>query len=270
MSEAAEKVTAHYGSASLGARILEKLSEDGALPSQLTPEMLYPFDQLHARQIDGTREHLSHLRLGPADHLLDVGSGIGGPARYAAQTFGCRVTGIDLTPSFVEGARTLTALCGLDALVTFHEGDALAMPFAERTFDAASCHYVAMNIADKAGLLAEIRRVLRPGGRLVWSEVVLSGGDPIFPLPWARDPAASFLGTEEALRAAFDESGLIVADWREESDAIRAFMAAARASGRPPSASAAVLGEDVSDRFRNFARCFEEGRLGSILAVATR
>ena len=105
------------------------------------------------------------------DHLLDVGSGIGGPARYMARRFGCRVSGIDLTAEFCEVARHLTSLLGLEERVVLRQGDALAMPFAGAEFDGAWSMNVSMNIADKRALYREIHRVLKPGARLVLSEV---------------------------------------------------------------------------------------------------
>jgi len=120
-----------------------------------------------------------------------------------ASVFGCRVTGIDLTDAFVAAARELTALCGLADRIEFQTANALAVPFADATFDASACQYVAMNIADKAKLIGECQRVLKPGGRLVWSSVVAGSGEPRYPLPWARDKSVSFLVSPEALRKLF-------------------------------------------------------------------
>ncbi len=233
MSETASRVVEHYGRADIVARILGALKERGEPVDALTPEMLYPFDQLHARQLAGTVDHLARLDLNANMHLVDVGGGIGGPARYAAATFGCRVTGIDLTQAFVVAARELTALCGLADRVDFHAGDALAMPFADASFDAASCHYVAMNIADKTGLLKEIRRVLKPAGRLAFSLVTKgAGGEPFYPVPWASNPATSFLVEAGDLRAAFEGAGLRAVEWVDETEAVLAAIAARRAAAK--------------------------------------
>ncbi len=273
MNEAADKIAQHYGSSARAERILAALAESGVPVESLKPEALYPFDQLHARQLEGTKEHLGRLRLKASDHLLDVGCGIGGPARYAAATFGCRVTGIDLTEAFVDAARDLTTRCGLGDRADFHHGDALAMPFADASFDAASCHYVGMNIADKTGVIREIFRVLKPGGKLAWSEVTVgSGQPPAFPLPWARDQAASFLTTADGLRAAFDASPFKVVEWIDETEALRAFAAQARAAGRSnttvSAGNAVVLGDDFAERFRNFGHGIGDGRLQSIAVLA--
>ena len=133
--------------------------------------------------------------------ILDVGCGIGGTSRYLAADRGCRVAGIDLTLEYVEVARELTARCGLSERIEFHQGDALDMPFEDAAFDHAIWHFVTMNIEDKAGLMAEIARIFKPGRRFSCSEINLGpAGEPIYPLPWARDPSSSFLVSPEATR----------------------------------------------------------------------
>src|SRR4051794_13290750 len=194
MAERQDDVRKHYSIPEMAAKVIAVLENLGIDPAHLKAEQLYPMDQLHGRNIDATRDHVARLDLSSRDHALDVGCGVGGPARYIAATTGAKVTGLDLTPDFIATARELTGRCNLEKLVSFREGDALAMPFEANTFDAALCLYVAMNIEAKAKLAGEIARVLKPGGRLIWSQVVLGdAGAPQFPLPWARDAASSFL-----------------------------------------------------------------------------
>ena len=173
-------ITSHYTKGDLLARLDKALAADGADPAQPTLEQLAPYDQFHGRGWEATAELAdalaSEFKVTKDDHLLDVGCGIGGPARYLARRFGCRVTGIDLTAEFVEAARTLNARLGLDARVRFEQGDALAMPFEKASFAGAYSMNVSMNIADKPALYRELRRVLRPGGWLVLSEVAKGPG----------------------------------------------------------------------------------------------
>lgn len=124
------KVVEHYGTSDLANQILRAMAENGLPTDPLTPETLFQFDQLHARQLAATKEHVGRLALDPTKHALDIGSGIGGPARYMASAFDCRVTGIDLTDAFVAAAHELTARCGLSDRVEFQTANALAMPFS--------------------------------------------------------------------------------------------------------------------------------------------
>jgi ubiquinone/menaquinone biosynthesis C-methylase UbiE len=125
---------------------------------RLTPQQLAPLDQFHTRGITATAE-LAKLAGITADmSVLDIGSGIGGPARFLAASYGCRVTGIDLSETFVNAARHLTERTGQSELVSFGSGSALELPFDDGGFDAALLLHVAMNISDRARLYSEIRR----------------------------------------------------------------------------------------------------------------
>src|SRR5213594_2219429 len=165
------EMSAHYSPGNLLARLNAALIDDGIDPEHPTMEALAPYDQFHGRGLEATLEIAELVEAGSADHILDIGSGIGGPARYFASRFGCRVTGIDLTPEFCDVARHLTRAVGLDDKVAFEQGDALKMPFADASFDGAYSMNVAMNIADKAGFYREIHRALKSGGWLVLSEI---------------------------------------------------------------------------------------------------
>jgi ubiquinone/menaquinone biosynthesis C-methylase UbiE len=275
MAERQDEVRKHYSIPEMAAKVVALLESLGIDPTHLKAEQLYPMDQLHGRNIDATRDHVARLNLTSTDHVLDVGCGVGGVSRYIAATTGAQVTGLDLTPDFVATARDLTRRCGLENLASFQEGDALAMPFPDLTFDAAVCLYVAMNIETKARLAGEIARVLKPGGRLVWSEVVLGGnGAPQFPLPWARDAAFSFLTTPEDLRHAIESAGLKVMEWIDERQIIGAWIqqqqqaAAARDQPPGPSPHDLLMGEDFPERRKNYGRNLMEGRIGSIAVVA--
>ncbi len=277
MAERQDDVRKHYGIPELAAKVISALESVGISTQQLKPEQLYPFDQLHGRNIEATRDHVGRLALKRGESVLDVGSGVGGPARYIATTTGAKVTGLDLTPEFVATAQELSKRTGLDGEVAFQQGDALAMPFDAAKFDAALCLYVAMNIEAKAKLASEIARVLKPGGRLVWSEVVLGAeSEPQFPLPWARDPAFSFLVKPDFLRQAVESSGLRIVEWIDERPVILDWIKAsqqAAASGPPPAATGIhgmLLGADFPERRKNYARNLMEGRIGSVALVAEK
>ena len=198
--------------------------------------------------------------------MLDVGSGLGGPARYFARRFGCRVSGIDLTAEFCDVARHLTSRLGLDERVSFEPGDALSMPFGDAAFDGAYSMNVSMNIADKRALYREIRRVLKPGGWLVLSEVVQGpGGEPAYPEPWARTAATSFLATADETRANLAASGFAIERERDTTEDALAYSARAQAAveagGKPPHrAVSLILGPLAEEAVANTGRALRERR----------
>jgi len=130
-------ISAHYSRGSLLERLRAVLATEGINSDHPTIEALAPFDHFHGRGLEATEELAASLTVSSMDHVLDIGSGIGGPARYFAARFGCRITGIDLTPEFCEVARILTRAIGLADNVTFEQGNALTMPFAHASFDGA-------------------------------------------------------------------------------------------------------------------------------------
>ena len=223
-------IAEHYTRGDLLRRLNAALVEDGCDPARPTFEALAPYDQFHGRGLEATEEIAGLIKAAAGDHLLDVGSGIGGPARYMARRFGCSVTGIDLTAEFCEVARHLTRLLGLEAKIHIETGDALKMPFADTSFDGAYSMNVSMNIADKAALYAEIRRVLRPGGWLMLSELAQGPGGPLdYPTPWAATAASSFLSTPEETRRGLEAAGFEILQFRDATEAVKAYGARSKA-----------------------------------------
>src|SRR5579864_1635482 len=213
-------IAEHYGRGGLMERLRAALAADGADLDRPTPADLAPYDQFHGRGIEATTEIADeiarHVSIAGADYILDIGSGIGGPARYFAQRFGCRVAGIDLTPEFCAVARELSQLVGGDDRLRFHEGNALQMPFAAGSFDGAYSMNVAMNIGDKDGLYREIHRVLKPKAWLFLSELARGPGpNPDYPTPWAARSAASFLAAPDATRQRLEACGFAIVSFRE-------------------------------------------------------
>ena len=145
-------VAQHYGDTDLLARILAGLEAAGADLNHLQPDDLAPVDEFHIGGRKGTAHAVEAMSLNKDQHVLDIGCGIGGSARYIASQVGCRVTGIDLTPEYITAAKTLTGLTGLDGKVSYEVASALAMPFESKTFDAAITIHVAMNIPERVAL----------------------------------------------------------------------------------------------------------------------
>src|SRR5690348_2091961 len=166
---AANPVARHYASADIAARILAALRAELGPDAPITPQSLAPIDHFHGRGVVATEELVALLQPQPGEHILDIGSGIGGPARWIAARCGCRVTGVDLTPEFCAAAEALNAATGMSERVTIRNGSALDLPVPDGGFDAAYSQNVIMNIADKRRFYREAFRALRPGGRLALS-----------------------------------------------------------------------------------------------------
>ena len=272
----APDISGHYAQGGLLARLEAGLREDGADPASSTLEELAPYDHFHGRGLEATEDMANRLTVSAKDRLLDIGSGLGGPARYMAQRFGCRVAGIDLTAEFCEVARLLTARLGLEDRVSFDEGDALAMPFGDEAFDGAYSMNVSMNIADKRAFYREVSRVLKPGGWLALSEVAQGpGGDPDYPLPWAATAASSFLATPEDTRAELEAAGFKIESLRNTSAEARDFAARSRviveAGGKPPHRAVMLaLGERAREAMANNGRAAQERRTLPIEVVCRK
>ena len=192
----------HYASDGLAVAILTALHKAGNDLDSITAQDLTPVDQLHTRGKDATLE-LAHLAgITPEMRVLDVGGGLGGPARTLATEIGCSVEVLDVTEEFCRAGEMLTTRTGLGHLVSFRYASALDMPHPDASFDAVWMQHSSMNIADKERLYAEIHRVLRPGGHLALHEIMAGPVAPIhFPVPWARGPEISFLRPPEEVRA---------------------------------------------------------------------
>jgi SAM-dependent methyltransferase len=252
MTDVEAVVKRYYGDRPVIQRIDDALRAAGVDPESPSHRDLWPFDQLHSRGIVATREHAERARIQAGMYVLDLGCGLGGASRYLAVECGCRVAAIDLTPKFIEAARTLTARCGLAERIEFRQANALALPFEDGTFDHVWSYAVTMNIAEKAGLGREVARVLKPGRRFSCNQIGLgSGGAPVFPLPWADDEQTSFLVSPAEMCAALEASGLSVI---EQVDITATRLGE---TGRQP----VVERGDFQLRQHNLQSCLADGRL---------
>lgn len=268
-----DAVVSHYaGAGDLVARVEEELRRAGMEPAGLSPEVLAPVDEFHIRGRTATLEIAEALGCAAGDRVLDVGSGLGGPARTLAAETGCTVLGVDLTPEYVQAATALSAWTGLSDRTSFVVGDATALAFPDGSFDAAMTVHAVMNIPDKAAVFAEARRVLRPGGRFVAYDVLAGeGGEIVYPVPFARDASTSHvLGTEETERLLAD-AGLEVLSVRDSSaESLRWFSelrAKVETEGPPPLTFQVLFGDDFPAMARNQVTNLAEDRIRTVMLV---
>ena len=195
-------VAGHYGNAGIAERILAALAAAHGVQAPVTVEALSVLDHFHGRGIVATKELVELLKPQPGERILDIGSGIGGPARWFAAHCGVHVTGVDLTPEFCAAAEALNRATGLADRVTIKQGSALALPVADNAFDRAYSQNVIMNIADKRGFYREAYRALKPDGVLALSNLCRgAAGEFLYPVPWAETAATSFLVPQDEMEA---------------------------------------------------------------------
>jgi SAM-dependent methyltransferase len=270
------EVEDHYAHGSLIATIETALQASGIDGDALTAADLAPVDEFHIGGRPATADLANQLKLSPSDRVLDIGSGLGGAARFLADEVGCTVTGIDLTADFVETARTLSARVGLGERNRFEQASALDAPFDDATFDAAYMLHVGMNIEAKADLFAEIARILVPGGTLGIYDVMRTGdGDLAYPVPWAETPDTSFLASAEEYRAALDTAGFDLLTERNRRDWALEFFQnlrakAASAGGPPPLGIHLVMGETAGEKVANMLKCITAGIIAPVQLIARK
>ena len=260
------KVASYYTRGRLEDSILHALAQAGKHLANLTPGDLAALDEFHAGGREATRELAAQMELRPGLRILDVGSGIGGPARYFAAEHGCRVTGVDLTEEFVLVSRSLTRRTKLDHAVEFLHGSALALPFDPATFDRAYTIHASMNIPDKPGLFREVRRVLKSDGLFGIFDLMRTGEGPLrYPVPWALTEETSFVAHVNDYRVALTAAGFEVTRQRHRGAFALEFtkrMMARVAQGGPPALGLHLLmGEPTKLMLSNVHAMIQEGIL---------
>jgi ubiquinone/menaquinone biosynthesis C-methylase UbiE len=273
MMNTEQQVAKHYTHGSLQQTILDALKAMGKDPERFSAADLSTGDELHLGWLPATAQLAKDLRLAAGMHVLDVGSGLGGPARYFAETPRCRVTGIDLTEEFVQVASELTRRCGLDDLVSFRQGSALDLPFSVGAFDAATLIHVGMNIADKAKLFENVRRVLKPGAPFGVYEVMRAGeGDLPYPMPWAQTRETSFVETPETYRRLLIAAGFTIESEQNRRDFVLALAREMRAKteteGMPALNQQALMGASFRERIGNVMSTLERGTIAPVQIIA--
>jgi ubiquinone/menaquinone biosynthesis C-methylase UbiE len=274
-----QRVEDHYAAAGTGSeiatRIIEALRGSTGADVAITPDTLAPSDHVHGRGVLATRELAMLLEPEAGEAILDIGSGIGGPARWIAAKYRCLVTGVDLTQEFCDAARALNVACGMTDRVRIIQGSAADLPLPDACFDRAYSHNVVMNIAYKGCVYREAFRVLKPGGRLVLCHINAgSNGPPEFPVPWAAAPRNSFLATDEETRHDLVAAGFEILAFRDttqehlsvNADRLRKLETEAL----PPVGVHLLTGDLYRRCLINSLRAAEEGRARTVEVVAQK
>lgn len=265
-------VATHYGTPDLVRKLLEGLRASGVDTDRLTIKDLGPVDEFHIGGRAATEHAVAKMALGRDMHVLDVGCGIGGACRFLASVIGCRVTGIDLTPEFIDAARDLSRRTGLDDKISYQVASALAMPVPDASFDAAITLHVAMNIKDRDGLYSEVARVLKPGAQFCVYDVMKGERDGLlYPVPWAETAETSHLVTPPDMRGLLERAGFAVEQVEDRRDFAIAFFRErlAQVPGGAPSALNLLM-SNPRVKSENMLTNVEQGRISPVVMIARR
>jgi ubiquinone/menaquinone biosynthesis C-methylase UbiE len=272
MTDYEESVNQHYDREGLASSILEELTRAGMDVENLSLDDLAPIEEFHIGGRDATTKLAELVDVSQDMLVLDVGCGIGGPARALASTFGCKVTGVDLTEGFCAAAEMLTKRTQLADKVIIQQADACNLPFDDASFDLVWMQHVSMNIPDKARLYGESRRVLSGSGRLAVYEILAgSMSDLHFPVPWARAASISHLATPDELKKTLEQVGFREINWEDVTEDsatwFRTVLNRIAEQGPPPLSLATIVGSDFPVMAQNVLRNLEEDRLRVVRAV---
>ena len=258
-------------------RVLNELAAQGLAGSApLSPEQLFPFDQIHYHGTAAVQRAIDTLQLGADHHVVEIGSGLGGPARFMAHSAACSVTAIELQPRLHDIATDLTRRCGLDGRVHHLRGDALSCPLPDAGFDAVVSWLAVHHIPERPRLLQRMADTLRPGGRLYLEDLYARSS---FTAAEAIDVDRLLYGVTmtmlEAYRRDLEAAGFSSITVEDTTDDWSAFCAMRAASwNESRERQVAVHGEEIFatlDRFfAGVAKLFRGGNLGGVRIVAVK
>jgi sarcosine/dimethylglycine N-methyltransferase len=262
------QIKTQYSTGASRPAIEQALVAAGKDLGHLQPADLALLEDFHTMGRIATAQLADLVQITPGDEVLDAGSGIGGTARYIAERSRCHVAAVDLTEEYCATARWLNQLAGLDDRISVRQGDVTDLPFEDASFTLMFSQHVQMNVADKALLYAEARRVLSDGGRLaLWDIVAGEDREPDFPVPWADRPECSHLTTSDRLRTTIEISGFEIEQWNDLTDQAAPMMQALLTLPLSPIGLQAFV-PDFETKAKNLTVALADGRLRAVQGVA--
>lgn len=271
-----QDISNHYAHGDLLSAIQRGLESLGKTTDTVTIDDLAPVDEFHIGSRQASEHFLGQLNLSPEMHILDVGCGLGGAARFVASRYKSRVAGVDLTPEFIETARILCRWVRLQDRISLYQGSALSLDFSDNAFDGAYMLHVGMNIADKKKLCSEVSRVLRTGSRFgIYDVMRIGDGDLTYPVPWAATADTSAVAEPTHYRKALRASGFEVTAERDRRDFALAFFDQLRANttaagGPPPLGLHILMGKNTPDKVKNMIENISAGRIAPVELIAQK
>ncbi|MHA1916036.1 MAG: class I SAM-dependent methyltransferase [Promethearchaeota archaeon] len=269
-----EAINTQYGQSDLGNKILTTLQREGIYTAKGIKDALAPIEELHLGGSLATLKLAQKANLDKTMRVLDIGCGIGGPARNLATNFGCHVTGIDLSEEYCRAADMINEYLGLKGSIEIMQGNALSMPFDTTDFDVVFIQHVLMNIKNKEQLISRVNTILSPNGRLALNTICAGSVTPIhFPVIFASDPDISFLLTASELRQLIRNGGFKELAWNDVTTKLLEGIQRRRSKPRvekPRSTIPELIFSNVSAKWRNGVRNLKEDRWAVIQGIFER
>ena len=269
-------VPGHYARSDLVAAIRDGILRLGKTSDTVTIDDLSLVDEFHIGGRRATEELVEQLQPSAADHLVDIGSGLGGAARLVADRYKCRVTGFDLTRDYVEAGNALCEWVGLKDRVSLHHASALSIPEPDGAFSGGYMLHVGMNIDDKSKLFSEAARVMGSGARFgVYDVMRTADGELGYPLPWATDPETNALAWLEQYKSALLAAGFEILAERSRKDFALTYFNEQRskipADGAPaPLGLHTLMGERRPAQVRNMIEGISAGSIAPVELIARK
>lgn len=271
-----ENVSVHYTHGNLLNAVKIGIEQLGKTSSSITVEDLAPLDEFHIGGRQASENFFDQLNFSAEDHLVDVGCGLGGASRFVAKRYNSKVTGIDLTPEYIETGEALCTWLGLDNLVDLQQGSALNMPFKDDIFDGGYMMHVGMNIKDKIGLYKEIFRVLRSGANFgVYDVMMVEEGELMYPVPWATTANESKVASPGQYKQAMEEAGFSVTAENNRHEFALSFFEQLRKNssnvgGPAPLGIHILMGDNSAAKVQNMIKNVSAGHIAPVELIARK